>query len=441
MRSTRLSETRTLTRLVLAFLLVIAGGLTASAGDLPFAQDCDWLSDLTPTDLWTRERLGGDLGGLRTSAGQHGIDGRIETTQFYQGVTSGGTQQQFQYGGRNDYFINVDGAKAGLLPGSSLTIHGETRYGEDVSFLTGAAIPSTIGMSFPLPAQTISGVTAFKYAQALSESLVVFGGKLNLLDDYLLNYSSGRGIDRFQNGALVFNPAVARTAPYSTLGVGAAVLQNLQPVATLVVLDAVNRPTEWGIDDTFSQGAVIIGEGRLPVTIANRPGHQIVGASWSSRQYGALSDTPLIILPPETAAVPGLESGSWSVYYNFDQTLWIDPCNPQRTWGLFGQTGIADEDTNPFRWNASFGVSGSVPWDYRPQDEFGLGYYYLGGSSTLKDALAPFLALQDGQGMELYYKFNFTKWFALTPNLQWIQPGQAAVEDAVVIGLRGKLTF
>ncbi len=438
MRSTWWSSVFTVLRTLAA---VLAGWSICSAGELPFAAECDWLEDLTPTDLWTRDRLGGDLGGLRTAAGQHGIDGRIETTQFYQGVTSGGRQQQFQYGGRNDYFINVDGAKAGLLPGSFLTVHGETRYGEDVSTLTGAAIPPAIGMSFPLPGQTISGVTAVKYTQALSESFVVFGGKLNLLDDYTLNYSGGRGIERFQNGALVFNPTVARTAPYSTLGLGAAVLQNLQPVATLVVLDAVNRSTEWGLDDAFSQGAVIIGEGRLPVSIADLPGHQIVGAIWSSRQYGALSDTPLLILPPEVAAVPGLESGSWSVYYNFDQTLWIDPCNSQRTWGIFGQTGVADDDTSPIRWTASFGVSGHVPWNYRPQDEFGLGYYSLGGSNTLKDAVAPLVTLQDGQGVEVFYKFNLSKWFALTPNLQWIQPGQAAVDDAVVVGLRGKLTF
>jgi carbohydrate-selective porin OprB len=51
------------------------------------------------------------------------------------------------------------------------------------------------------------------------------------------------------------------------------------------------------------------------------------------------------------------------------------------------------------------------------------------------------LPLQNGQGGEIYYKFNLTKWFALTPNLQVIQPGLANVDTSLAIGLRGKLTF
>ncbi len=301
--------------------------------------DCDWLEDAVDDDLLTRARITPDDWAPKAAALQHGIDGRIEATQFYQGIAAGGTQRAFQDGGRNDYYVNVDGAKAGLLPGSFITLHGETRYGEDITTLDGALIPSSLAMNLPAPGQTITALTAVKYTQAFSENFIVFGGKLNMLDDYLLNYSSGRGVDHFQNAALVFNPVVGRTVPYSTIAAGAAVLQDMQPVLSLVVFDAVDRSTEMGIDDLFSRGAVIVAEGRLPVMIANRPGHQIVGGVWSSRKYTALSDTPLLIAPPALGLIPGTESGSWAVYYNFDQTLWIDPSNPQRTWGIFGRRG------------------------------------------------------------------------------------------------------
>ncbi|MBX3448865.1 MAG: carbohydrate porin [Planctomycetaceae bacterium] len=401
----------------------------------------EWFEECGESDWLTRDRLLGDVGGVRPAAAEHGVDAWTEATLFYQGTTSGGRQQAFQFGGRNDYFAKVDGEKAFGRQGLFLDIHGETRYGEDVSGLTGAIVPSTMAMNLPAPGETISGLTGFKVTQAFSESFAVFGGKLNLLDGYLLNYGSGRGVDRFQNGALVFNTALARTAPYSSLGFGAVVLDEGEPVLTLLVLDAVNHSTNSVLDDPFDQGAVILGEGRVRTSFFGKPGHQIVGATWSSRQYTSIADTPLLLLPPEVKAVPGRESGSWSFYYNFDQTLWVNEDDPTRTFGVFGQTGIADDSTSPLEWTISFGVSGNVPWEVRPQDEFGVGYYYLEGSSDLRDSLAPFVTLGDGQGVELFYKINATKWMAITPSIQWIQSGIEAFDDAVVVGLRGKLTF
>ena len=34
-------------------------------------------------------------------------------TQFYQGVASGGKEQEFEYGGKLDYYLNIDGDKVG----------------------------------------------------------------------------------------------------------------------------------------------------------------------------------------------------------------------------------------------------------------------------------------------------------------------------------------
>jgi len=423
----------------LAVTWIVSLAILASCTSI--ARAGDWLEECGESDWLTRDRLLGDVGGVRPLAAEHGVDARTEATLFYQGTVSGGRQQAFQFGGHNDYFINVDGQKAFGRQGLFLEVHGETRYGEDVSGLTGAIVPSTLAMGLPGSGDTVSGLTGFKVTQALSESFAVFGGKLNLLDGYLLNYGSGRGIDRFQNAALVFNTALARTAPYSSLGFGAAVLAEGEPVLTLLVLDAVNHSTNSALDDPFDQGAVILGEGRVRTSFFGKPGHQIVGASWSSREYTAIADTPLLLLPPEVNAVPGRESGSWAFYYNFDQTLWVNENDPSRTFGVFGQTGIADDSTSPLEWTVSFGVSGNVPWDVRPQDEFGLGYYYLGGSSDLQDSLSPLVTLGDGQGVELFYKINATKWMAITPSIQWIQSGLEAFDDAVVIGLRGKLTF
>ena len=89
--------------------------------------------------LLERPKLGGDLFGTRSVLAGHGIALDVSNTQFYQGVTSGGLEQEFRYGGRNDYFVNADGEKLGLWKGSFLTLHGETRYGQSANSLTGAS--------------------------------------------------------------------------------------------------------------------------------------------------------------------------------------------------------------------------------------------------------------------------------------------------------------
>ena len=61
-----------------------------------------------------RSRLTGDWCGMRNSLAECGITLDVSSTQYYQGITSGGRQQEFEYSGHNDYFLDVDGQKAGL---------------------------------------------------------------------------------------------------------------------------------------------------------------------------------------------------------------------------------------------------------------------------------------------------------------------------------------
>jgi hypothetical protein len=68
----------------------------------------------------------------------HGLTFDISATTYYQGITGGGLEEGFEFGGRNDYWLNVDGQKAGLWPGFFVTLHGETVYGDSVNAATGA---------------------------------------------------------------------------------------------------------------------------------------------------------------------------------------------------------------------------------------------------------------------------------------------------------------
>src|SRR5256714_6206730 len=82
--------------------------------------------------IFERPNLTGDWLGARDTLSSHGLTLEISLTQFYQGVVDGGNERDFEYGGKVDYDVNVDGGKAGLLPGLSITTQIENRVGDGV---------------------------------------------------------------------------------------------------------------------------------------------------------------------------------------------------------------------------------------------------------------------------------------------------------------------
>jgi porin len=392
----------------------------------------------------TRPKLTGDWLGLRTDLAVSGVTVDVFWTQYSQGVTSGGRQNDWVYGGRGDYYLNIDGEKAGLWKGFFVTAHGETRYGSDVNRYAGTFMPVNFGMLVPQANTDITALTSLKFTQALSETFVTFVGKFNMLDELKLNFAAGRGVDAFMNTSLVFNPALARTVPYSTYGVGFAKLKDGEPIFTFIAVDPQENSTT-GPTDLFGTGVVLLGQLTLPVKPFGLPGHQMFGATWSSRNYRAIDRSAFFFNPGE-GLVAGQQSDSWALYYAFDQYLWVDPCNPKRGWGLFGQLGVSDANPNPIGWAASIGIGGNVPFRARPNDTFGIGYFYTGLSDDFKDLLngplvGQLLRQRDEQGVELFYNLAVTPYCHLTADLQVVAPSTRRFDTAVVPGARLKLDF
>ena len=198
----------------------------------------------------------------------------LSATTSYQGITTGGLEDSFRFGGRNDYLVNVDGQKAGLWQGFSIYLHGETVYGESVNALTGLVVPVNIGRAHPVFFGEETALTAVKFTQALSENFVVFAGKINTIDNVQQPFMPGRGLDAgFMNAAFVWNPILGRTMNYATLGAGAAILAGGYPVVTLTVYDTNNDSTTNGLNVLFDNGAIVYPTVSLPTTFFGMPGH------------------------------------------------------------------------------------------------------------------------------------------------------------------------
>jgi porin len=395
----------------------------------------------------SRTKLTGDWCGARERLRDHGLTFDISSTAYYQGVASGGMQDNFRFGGRNDYLLNVDGQKAGLWQGLFINVHGETVYGESVNLGTGAVVPVNIGRAHPVFTGTASGLTGFKFTQALSENLVVFGGKINTIDNIQQPFMPGRGLDAgFMNAAFVWNPILGRTMNYSTFGTGAAVLAGGYPVASLTVYDTNDHSTTSVFSNLFDNGAVIYPTVSLPTKFFGMPGHQSVWGAYSSGRYAIVTPQSLNLLPQVLQGLPAanlttLVRGSWWITYLFDQALWVDPTDQTRSLGVFGNAGISDGKPNPIRWSAIAGVGGSSPLPHRKLDTFGVAYYYLGFDSEFKNLAGLIGPVRDERGVELFYNVGVTPWCHITTDLQVITPIMERTQTSLVLGLRAKLDF
>lgn len=411
----------------------------------PHIEDQKALACLHPSPfsgpLFERTKLTGDWFGGRSALAGNGITVDISNTQFYQGVTSGGLEQEFRYGGRNDYFLNVNGEKAGLWKGAFITLHGETRYGEAANALPGALMPVNLLLTVPEPTGTSTALTGVKFTQFLSENSLVYAGKINTADDFKQPLTGAGPLNGFQNTALIFNPVYTRTLPYSTFGAGYAYLEDKEPLFMVAVFDTNNTPTVSGFDTFFDNGATVFALLNRQTDFFGLPGHQGVTGTYSSGTYTNIAPTSYFDPGQGLVIASTPKSGSWCLTYNFDQAIYVSPDNPHRKWGIFGNLGIADDNPSPINWFASAGISGASLLKQRKADTFGIGYYYVGVSDPLKNLAPNLLPMQNESGVELYYNVQATPWCQVTPDIQIIDPLLTRADSSFLFGLRAKIDF
>ena len=140
-----------------------------------------------------------------------GVTYEVAGTQFYQGVASGSAEQEFEYGGKVDQFVILDSGKLGLWQGMTMSMHAETRFGEDVNLDAVGFAPVNVAMLYPKSSEDSTAITGLTFTQALDNNLAVMFGKINALDlFYELYPQTGRGINGFMNASMVIPLAVAQ---------------------------------------------------------------------------------------------------------------------------------------------------------------------------------------------------------------------------------------
>jgi porin len=386
-------------------------------------------------DLWNRSTLTGDWGGLRNEWAQKGITFDFSITQVGQGVVNGGKSGAWQYGGRGDLTINLDSQKLGLWPGGFFNLELEGNWASSVNSSTGALMPVNTNQIFPLPPGDIFGVPAWNFAQFLSPYFGLTLGKFATITNTsgdMNEFAHGKGATQFMNMAFNFNPVLAFTVPYSTLGTGMVVLPTKDPkeaIISLSVLSTNGRPNTSGFDDLNGNAITVAGEGRVRTDFFGLTGHQLFGTTFSNKEFTSIDQRLGSIIETRTVRA---EKGSWNIYYNFDQYLYEPKKGADRGIGIFGRLGVADGNPNFMKFFGSFGVGGKGMFENRPHDQFGWGFYYIKiDNPSLQGPFQTIRFLRDEYGFEAFYNFAITPWAMLTPDIQIVRGAQ---KDKVTIG-------
>jgi porin len=383
------------------------------------------------------DRLTKSITAKAESMAAHGIIYAPELTQFYQGVTTGGAEQTFEYGGKLDQFLILDSCKLGLWHGTTMTMHVETRFGQDVNLDAVGLAPVNVAMLYPKQREHDTAITGLSFAQALNDEVQLTFGKFNALDlFYSLYPQTGRGVDGFMNASMVIPLAVARAVPLSFMGAGALKYHEKQVQGGILVFDNQNVATTSGFDDLFGNGANIMGFWRFFVEARGLPGSINFGGIGSTGDFVAFDPAGFVIVPGQGIVAPQ-QNGTWTLFNIWEQTLWADCCNKNRNVGLLSQWCIADEETSPFLWSANVGIQAQGLSCARPHDTLGVGWFYSGLSNDFQNLVSPLVETHDVTGVELYYTAAVAKCFHLTADLQIIEPAEIANDTALVFGLRG----
>ncbi len=390
-----------------------------------------------PNGLQSSRFLLGDLFGLRRLSEELGVTVYTSSTQFEQGVAAGGVRQAFTWGGKFDMLAHLDSNNLGLWEGGTLDLFAESRLGQSVDGFAGTFSPTNLAMFFPVHNQQITAITGLKFTQAITERSGIFFGKLNALNGDPEKFLKYPLTSRFWNAAFNFNLALDRY-PYSAPGAGFYVAPEWGPALAFLVLDSFNSPRTSGFENLGQNGVFMYAEAKQKTELFGLPGRQVLAGLYGTGSFTDLSPASFIELPTGGPAVSPLKSGTWTLLWNVEQRLLIDPDDPDRGLGMYVQTGLGDGNPNPVRWFVSAALCGNSPLPGREGDIFGVGFYDLGPSAQAKSQVP---GLRDEWGVELFYNLRIAPGCHLTPDLQVLHPGLAPVANAIVFGLRLKVDF
>ena len=426
----------------------LAQGAVVFSQDAPAPAAAAQPAQAPGPDFFHQDELTGDWGGARTTAKNKGVELESSLTQFYQGVSSGGTGTSSEYNGTAQALLKFDLGKLAGWQFWSAEIKAETRFGGPLVTSTGTISPVNTAAIIPGADGTVFSVTAVNFTKLFPINLkegklfALSFGRYNLLDVIDEDFFAGGGTERFLNIAQIGPLTVLRQVPLVTNAVTTAYIRGGEPFVTLAVMDPNDHSLDPGLSDLFADGVTFAPGINFPAKYFGKTAKHSVGGAITTKAYTPFDAIRQAIIPGPPINPVEPQRGSWSVNYTFRQSI-VERA-ARDGWGFFGQVSFADKGTSPITTFFDVGLGGNGLFTGRQRDEFGIAYAYTDLSEVLKDnlALLPLGGrLQVEHQLEVFYNLHLTPWFQLTGDLQVLRPNRPAADTAVVPAVRLRVVF
>lgn len=419
-----------------------------AAGILPIP---DYASTITD-----RLYLTGDWGGSRTKWANKGFQFDVDSVLWTDTAVAGGSTSGTEFGGNVTYNAEWDLMRAGILPGALVQVRAESRFGSSGNQNTGQVVPMNTAALSPTNYSDFDkgydlALSQLTYLQMLSEKFGIILGKFDLYADGDANeFAGGRGRTQFMNWSLNYGTPNL-FVPASTLGAGLVYLPSENLTISSLLLSGAPCSNGGCFDDLSDKGGVSVSQATYQYEAGGLPGG-VTGmfAYFFDKDFEELDGILPVPGPPGWQGSPD-KNHSWIVGGSFWQYIStkeahegpLDLTNRQQDlagWGIFSRLTFADDKTNPWKTSAALGLGARGVIPGRPNDMFGVGYFYNGLSDQ------GFVEkVDDGQGVEGYYNLEILPSVRFSVNLQWLKTIRSSSvdfdDDTVMLSTRLQVVF
>jgi hypothetical protein len=246
-------------------------------------------------DILHRDVLTGDWNGARTTWKNKGVDLASSLTQFYQGVSSGGTGTSSEYNGTAQAKLDFDFGKLAGWNNWSAEIKAEMRFGGPLVTSTGTISPVNTAAIIPGSDGTVFAVTAVNVTRVFPINLkegklvVLSFGRYNLVDALDEDFFAGGGTERFLNLAQIGPLTVLRQVPLITNAVNLAYVRGGEPFFTFSLLDPNDHSTDPGLSDLFADGVTFAPALNLSAKYLGKTAKHTFGGAITTKAYTPLT--------------------------------------------------------------------------------------------------------------------------------------------------------
>lgn len=366
------------------------------------------------------------IGAPATSAMTDRVRTKLVVSQFADIPVAGDAPNTFRYNGRADAYVDVSGSVFGLDDSFTLSIRPELTWGQNTNGEIGLIPTSTAGFR---PGGKGEFDVSINLRKRWNSGVSLTVGKVNALDIAgALPIAGSDGHYGFQNLGLALPPT--------------AVIPNTLTAAMLEVptdgwlfrawvFDPDSQFERTGFETAFENGVAFLGAATKITRIGSNPGFYSIGLAGSTRSS---PNTELLPLPLPPGGSFGDEEDELALSLSAYQFASLYPEAPGKGWGVLARFQVSQGDPTFLDWSAYLGVAGNPR--FRPQDRFGIAWFRYSITDELVDDVAFFLNLQDEEGLEAFYTFEFAKGFQATANVQVVDGAVATADTGVLLGLR-----